>query len=234
MMEHALDQGSLLPGALSPGCALVAVQSLSCVQPLATPWSAARQVSLSFTFSWSLLKFMPIVSVMPSNHLLFCHPLLILPSVFPIRISSSESTLCIRWPKYWRFSFSNSPSNEYSGLISFRIDWFDLLVVQRTFKSLLKHHGSKASIHQHSAFFMVQLSHQYMTAGKAIALTVWTFVSKVMSLLFNMLSRLVTAFLPRSKPLLISWLLELSAVILEPKKIKSVTVSIVSPSVCTK
>ena len=170
---------------------------------------------------------------MPSNHFILCLPLLLLPSVFPsIRVFSNESVLCIRWPKYWRFSFSISPSNKYSGLISFRIDWFDLLIVQETLKSLLQHHNSKAPILLHSAFFIVQLSHPYMTTGKTIALTRWTFVDKVMSLLLNMLSRLVITFLPRSKRLLISWLQSPSAVILEPKKIKSDTVSTVSPSIC--
>ena len=157
---------------------------------------------------------------MPSNHLLLCRLLLLLPSVFPsIRVFSSESTLCIRWPKYWNFSFSINPSNEYSGLISFRMDWLDLLAVQGTLKRLLQHHSSKASILWCSAFFMVQLSHPYMTTGKTIALTIQTFVGKVMSLLFNMLSRLVIAFLPRSKHLLISRLQSPSTVILEPKKI---------------
>ena len=170
---------------------------------------------------------------MPSNHLIPCHPLLLLPSVFPRnRIFSNESALHITWPKYWRFSFSISPSNEYSGLISFRIYRFDLLAVQGTLKSLLQHHSSKASFLWHSAFFMFQLSHAYMTTGKTIALTRQAFVGKVMSLLFNKLSRLVIAFLPRSKHLLISWLQVPSAVILEPKKIKSLTVSIVSPSTC--
>ena len=173
--------------------------------------------------------------VKPSNYLFLCRPLLLLPSILPsIRVFSNESVLHIRWPKYWSFSFSISPSNEYSGLISFRMDWLDLLVVQGTLKSLLQHHSSKASILQCSVFFIVQLSHLYMTTGKTIALTRWTFVSKIMSLLFNMLSRLVTASLPRSKHLLISWLQLPSAVILEPKKIKSVTVSIVSPSICMK
>jgi len=163
---------------------------------------------------------------MPSNHLIICHPLLLLPSIFPsIRVFSSESVLHIRWPKYWSFSFNISPSKEYSGLISFRMDWLDLLAIQGTLKSLLQHHSSKASILWCSAFFMVQLSYPYMTTGKTIALTRWTFVSKVMSLLFNMLSRLVIAFLPGSKHLLISWLQSPSAVILEPNKIKSVTVS---------
>ena len=159
-------------------------------------------------------------SVMPSNHLVLCHPLLLLPSISPrIRVFSNESALCLRWPKYWSFSFSISPFNVYSGLISFRIDWFDLLAVQGTLSSLLQHHNSKASVLWYSAFFMVQLSHPYMTTGKTIGLTVWAFVGKVMSLLFNMLSRLVIAFLPKSKHLLISWLQSPSAVILEPKKI---------------
>ena len=167
--------------------------------------------------------------VMPSSHLILCHSLLLLPSTFPsIRVFSNESALRIRWPKYWSFSFSIIPSKEIPGLISFRIDWLDLLAVQGTLKSLLQHHSSKASILQHLAFFMVQLSHPYMTTGKTIALTIQTFVSKAMSLLFNTLSRLVITFLPRSKRLLISWLQSPSAVIWEPPKIKSVTVSIVS------
>ena len=157
---------------------------------------------------------------MPSNHLILCRPLLLLPSIFPsIRVSSDESVLCIRWPNYWSFSFNNSPSNEHSGLISFRMDWLDLLSVQGTLKSLLHHHSSKASILWHSAFLIVQLSHPYMTTGKTIALTRRTFVGKVMSLLFNMLSRLVITFLPRSKRVLVSWLQSPSAVILEPPKI---------------
>ena len=168
-------------------------------------------------------------SVMPFNHFILCCPLLP-PSIFPsIRVFSKESVLCIRGPKYWSFSFNISPSNEYSGLISFRINWFALLAFQGTLKSLLQYLTSKASILRHSAFFMVQLSHPYVTAGKTIALTRWTFVSKVMSLLFRMLSRLVIAYLPRSKHFLISWLQSPSAVILEPKKIKSNTVSIDSP-----
>ena len=170
---------------------------------------------------------------MLSNHLFLCHPLHLLPSIFPsIRVFSNESILRIWWPNYWSFSFSISPSNEYSGLISFRIDWLDLFAVQGTLKSLLQHHSSKASILWCSAFFMVQLLHPYMTIGKTIALTRQTFVDKVMSLLFNMLSRLVIAFLPRSKCLFISWLQSPSAVILEPKKTESVTVLIVSPSIC--
>ena len=170
---------------------------------------------------------------MSSNHLILCRPLLLLPSIFSsIRVFSNESVLHIRWPKYWSFSFSISPSNEYSGLISFRMDWLDLLAVQGTLKSLLQHHNSKVSIFRCSAFFIVQLLHLYMTTGKTIALTRQTFVSKVMSLLFNILSRLVITFLPRSKRLLISWLQSPSAVILEPPKIKSDTVSTVSPSIC--
>ena len=159
-------------------------------------------------------------SVMPSNHLILCHPLLLLPSIFPsIRVFSNESVLPIRWPKYWRFYFSISPSNEYSGLISFRFDHLDLIAVQRTLKSLLQHHGSKASILQCSAFFTVQFPHPYMTTGRTIALTRWTFVGKVIFLLFNMLSRLVITFLPRSKHLLISWPQSSSAVILESPKL---------------
>ena len=175
---------------------------------------------------------MPIESVMPSSHLILCRPLLLLPPIPPsIRVFSNESTLCIRWPKYWSFSFSISPSNEHPGLISFRMDWLDPLAVQETLKSLLQHHSSKASIRQHSAFFIVQLSHPYMTTGKTIALTRLTFVGKLMSLLFNMLSRLVITFLPRSKRLLFSWLQSSSTLILEPKKIKSDTVYTVSPSI---
>ena len=209
------------------------VQLLSCVQLFATPWTAARQASLSITNSQSSLKLMSIESVMPSNHLILCRLLLLLPSNFSsIRVFSNESVLCFRSPEYLSFSFSLSLSNEYSGLISIRMDWLDLLAVQGTLKSLLQYHSSKASILWCSAFFMVQLSHPYMTTGKTIALTRQAFVSKVMSLLFNMLSRLVIAFLPRSKHLLISWLQSSSAVILEPKKIKSVTVSTFSPSIC--
>ena len=172
---------------------------------------------------------------MPPNHLILRCPLLLLPSIFPsIRVFSNESALHIRWPKYWSFSINISPSSEHPGLISFRMDWLDLLAVQGTLKSLLQHHSSKASILLHSAFFIVQLSHPYMTTGKTIALTRQTFVDKEMSLLFNMLSRLVITFLPRCKRLLISWLQSPSAVILEPKKIKSIRVSIVSPSICHK
>ena len=203
---------------------IVAVQSLSHVRLSATQWTAACQASMSFTISWSLLRLMSIESVMPSNHFTLCHPLLLL-SIFPsIRIFSNESALCIRWPKYW--SFSISPYNEYLGLISFRIDWFDLLEVQGTLKSLLQHHSSKASIVWCSAFFMVQFFTSIHDYWKNHSLTIWTFVSEVMSLLFNMLSRLVIAFLPRSRHLVILWLQSLSAVILELKKLKSVTVSI--------
>ena len=164
-------------------------------------------------------KTMSIESVMPSDHLILCCPLLLLPSIFPsIRVFSNESDLRIKWPKYWSFSFNISPSNEYPGLISFRMNWLDLLAVQRTLKSLLQHHSSKASILLCSAFFIVQLSHPYVTTGKTIALTRQTFVDKVMSLLFDMLSRLVIAFLPRSKHLLISWLQSPSAVIWSPEK----------------
>ena len=196
------------------------VQSLSRVWLFLTPWIASHQASLSFTNSWSLLKLMPIASVMPFNHLILCRPLILPPSIFAsIRVFSKESVLRIRWPKYWSFSFSISPSNEYSGLISFKIDWLDLLAVQGTLKSLLQHHSSEVSILQCSAFFMVQLSHRYKTNGKTIVLTRRIFVSKVMSLLFNMLSRLFIAFLPRIKFFLISWWQSPSAAILEPKKI---------------
>ena len=176
---------------------------------------------------------MSIESVMSSNYLILCCPLLLPPSIFPsIRFFSNESVLHIRWPKYWSFSFNISPSNEHSGLISFRMDWLDLFVVQGTLKSLLQHHSSKASILWCSVFFIVQLLHPYMTTGKTIALTRRTFVGKAMSLLFNMLSRLVITFLPRSKRLLISWLQSPSAVIVETQNIKSVTVSTVYPSIC--
>ena len=181
------------------------VQSLSRVWLFATPWTAAHQASLSITNSQSLLTLMSIEWVMPSNHLILCCPLLLLPSILPsIRVFTNESTLQMRWPKYWSFSFSISPSKEHPGLISFRMDWLGLLEVQGTLKCLLQHHSSKASILQLWAFFTVQLLHPYMTTGKTIALTRWTFVGKVMSLLFNMLSRLVITYLPRSKRLLIS------------------------------
>src|SRR5574340_250754 len=193
---------------------------------------AARQASLSITNSWSSLKLMSIESVMPSSHLILCHPLLLLPPIPPsIRVFSNESTLCMRWLKYWSFSFSIIPSKEIPGLISFRMDWLDLLALQGTLKSLLQHHSSKASILRCSAFFTVQLSYPYMTTGKTIALTRRIFVDKIMSLLFNMLSRLVITFLSRSKRLLISWLQSPSEVILETRKIKSATVSTVSPSI---
>ena len=210
------------------------VQSLSSVQPFATPWTAAHQAPLSFTFSQNFLKFMSIESVMLCNHLILCRPLLFPPSIFPnIRVFSSESALHIRWPKYWSFSFSISPSNEFSELISFRMDWFDLLEVQRALKNQVI---SSTTIWKHQ-FLGAQpslWSNSYLCTwllAKTIALTVWTFVGKVMPLLFSMVSRLVLAFLPRSKHLLISWQ-SLSAVILEPKKVKSVTASTFSPSIC--
>ena len=182
---------------------IVVVQLFSCVQLFAAPLTAAHQASLSITISWSLPKLMSMESVRPSSHLVLCHPLLLPPSIFPsIRVFSNESVL-IRWPKYWSFSFNISPFNEHSGLISFRMNWLDLLAVQGTLKCILQHHSSKASTLRHSAFFIVQLSHPYMTTGKTIALTRQTFVGKVTSLLFNMLSRSVIAFLPRSKRLLI-------------------------------
>ena len=197
------------------------MQSLNRVWLFATPWIAARQASLSITNSWSSFKLTSIESVMPSSHLILCRPLVLLPPIPPsFRVFSNESALCMSWPKYWSLSFSIIPSKEIPGLISFRMDWLDLLAVQGTLKSLLQHHSSKASIFQCSAFFTVQLSHPYMTTGKTIALTRWTFVGKVMSLLLNMLSRLVITFLPRSKRLLISWLQSPSAVILEPPKNK--------------
>ena len=183
------------------------VQSLSLCPTLCDPWIAAHQASRSITNSQSSLKLRSIESVMPSSHLILCCPLLLLSPIPPsIRVFSNESTLRMRWPKYWSFSFSIIPSKEHSGLISFRIDWLDFLAVQGTLKSLLQHYSSKASILRHSAFFTVQLSHPYMTTGKTIALTRWTFVGKVMSLLLNMLSSLVITFVPRSKCLLISWL----------------------------
>ena len=205
------------------------VQSLSRVWLFATPWTI-MQASLSITNSWSLPKLMSIESVMPSNHLILCHPLLLLPSIFPsIRVFSNESALRIRWLKYWSFSFNISSSNEYSELISFRMDWLDLLAIQGTLERLLQHHSSKASILWHSDFFIVKLSHPYMPTGKTIVLRKQTFVGKVMSLLFNMLSRSVITLLPRSKSLLISWLQSPSAVILEPPWIKAATLS---PSIC--
>ena len=187
---------------------------------------------MSITNSQSPPEPMSIESVMSSNHLILCRPLLLLPLIFPsIRVFSYESALHIRWPKYWSFSFSISHSSEYSGLISFSIDWLDLLAVQGTLKTLLQHHTSKISVLWHSAFFMVQFSYPYMTTGKTIALPRWTFVGKIMCLLFNMLYRFIITFLPRRMCLLISWLQSPMAVILEPKKIKSGTVSTVSPSI---
>ena len=196
------------------------VQSLSRVWLFVTPWTTAHQASLSITNSRSPPKPMSVDSVMPSNHVILCRPLLLLPSIFPtIRVFSSESVLRIRWPNYWNFSFSINSSHEYSALTSFRMGWLGLLAVQGTLKSLLQHHSSKASILRHSAFFIVQLSHPYMTTGKTIALTRQTFVGKVMSLHFNMLSRLIIAFLLRGKHLLISWLQSPSVLILDPPKI---------------
>ena len=194
--------------------------------------SLQPQASLSITNSRSSLKLMSIKSVMPSSHLILYCPLLLLPPIPPSKgVFSNESTLRMRWPKYWTFSFSISSSKEHPGLISFRMDWLDLHAVQGTLKSLLQHHNSKASTLRCSAFFTVQLSHPYMTTGKTIALTRQTFVGKVISFILNMLSRLVITFLQRSKHLLISWLQSPSAVILEPKKVKSDTVSTVSPSI---
>ena len=201
------------------------VQSLSHVWLFVTTWTTARQASLSITNSQSPPKPMSIESVMPSNYFILCRPLLLLPLIFPsIRVFSKESALCIRCPKYWSFSFNISPSNEHPGMISFRTDWLDVPAVQVTLKSLLQHHSSKASILWCSAFFTVQLSHPYMTTGKTIALTRRTCVDKVMSLLFNMLSRLVITFLPRSKCLLISWRQSPSAVILEPQKCQNLNI----------
>ena len=200
---------------------LSSVQLISRVWLFATPWIAARQASLSITNSRTSLRLMSIKSVMPSSHLILCHPLLLLPLILPrIKVFSNESVLHIKWPKCWSFSFSINLFNEYLGLISFLMDWLNLHAVQGTLKSLLQHHSSKASILWHSAFFIVQHSHPYMTVGKTISLTRWTFVGKVMSLLFIKLSRLVITFLPRSKHLLMSWLQSPSAVILEPKKEK--------------
>ena len=215
MYEVSLYRKSLL----APGLQFSSVQSLSRVQLFAFPRTAARQASLSITNCRSSLKLMSIESVMPASHLILCCPLLLLPPIPPsIRVFSNESTLPMRWTKYWSFSFNIIPSKEIPGLISFRMDWLDLLAFQGTLKSLLQHHSSKTLILQRSAFFTVQLSHPYMTTGKTIALTRWTFVGKVVSLLLNMLSRLVITFLPRSKHLLISWLQSPSAVILGPPK----------------
>ena len=214
-------------------------QSLSRVRLFATPWITALQASLSITNSRSSLRLTSIKSLRPSSHLILCHPLFLLPLIPPsIRVFSNESTLRMRWLKYWSFSFSIIPFKEIPGLISFRMDWLDLLdptnglvEVKGTLKSLFQHHSSKASILRHSAFFTVQLSHPYMTTGKTIALTRWTFIGKAMSLLLNMLSRLVITFLPRSKCLLILWLQSPSAMILEPQKIKSDSISTISPSI---
>ena len=219
------------PEYIGTAIAAVVVQLLSRVLLFATPWTTAHQTSLPFTVFQSLLKLMSVESVMPSNYLILHHPLLFLPSILPsIMVFSSKLALPIRWPKYWSFSFSISPFNEYSGLISFRIDWFDLLAVQGTLKSLLQHHGSKVWILQCSAFFTVQHSHPYMIIRKTIALTRWTFEGKVMTLIFNTLSRFIITFLPSSRHLLISWFQSPSAVTWEPKKIKRVSVSIFSPS----
>ena len=204
-------------------------------QLFVTPWTAACQASLSLIISWSLPKFLSIALVIPSSHLILWCPLLLLPSIFPgIRDFSSESAVHIRWPKYWSFSLSISPSNEYSGLISLKVVWFDLLAVQGTQRTFLQHHSSKASILQCSAFFKVQFSWPCMTSRMTITLTIWIFVSRVMSLFFNTQSRFVITFLPRSKYLLISWLQSLSTVILEPKKRKSVTTSTFSFSIYHK
>ena len=212
-----------------PVLLLSSVQSLSRVRLFATPWIAARQASLSITNSRSSLRLTSIESVMPSSHLILCRPLLLLPPTPPsIGVFSNESALRMKWPKYWSFSFSIIPSKEIPGLISFRMRWLDLLAVQGTLKSLLQHHSSKASILWCSAFFTVQLSHPYMITGKTIVWTGWTFFGKVMSLLLNMLSRLVITFLPRSKRLFL-WLQSPSAMILEPPKIKSDTVSTIIP-----
>ena len=213
MFIHYIGLSLLAYNTLTP------VQSLSHVWLFAIPWIAARQTSLSIINSQSSFRLMSIKSVMPSSHLILCRPLLLLPPIPPsIRVFSNELTLCMRWPKYWSFNLSISPSNEHPGLVFFRMDWMDLLAVQGTLKSLLQYHSSKASILWHSAFFTFQLSHPYMTTGKTIALTRWTFVGKVMSLFFNMLSRLVIIFLPRSKHLLISWLQSPSAWFWSPPK----------------
>ena len=209
------------------------VQYVSHARLFVIPWTTAHQASLSTTNSQSPPKPMSLESMIQSNHLILCRPLLLLPPIPPsIGVFYKVSALHIMWPKYWSFSFNISPPNELPGLISFRMDWLDLLAAQQTLKSLLQHHISKASFLQHSTFFIVQLSHPYMTTEKTTALTRRTFVGKVTSLLFNMMSRLVITFLPRSKHLLISWLQSPSAVILDPRKIKSATVSTVSLSIC--
>ena len=236
-VSDAIQPSHPLSSPSSPAFSLSSISSVefshSVMSNSVTPWITACKASLSIINSRSSLKLTSIESVMPSSHLILCCPLLLLPPILPsIRVFSSQSTLCMRWPKYWSFSFSISPSNEYSGLISYRIDWLNLLVVQGALKSLFQHHSSKASVLRHSAFFIVQLSYPYMTTGKTISLTGQTFVGKVTSLLFNMLSRLVVVFLPGRKHLWISWLQSPSAVILEPKKIKPFIVCIASPSIC--
>ena len=219
VLKLAQDEFSICVSPKDRQLTLSSVQLLSRVWVFTTLWTVALQAFLSITNFWSLFKLISIELVTPSNHLILCHPLLLLPSIFPsIRVFSRESVLCIMWPKYWSFSFSINPSNEHPGLSSFRMDLLDFLPVQRTLTNLLQHHSSKVSILRFSAFFIVQLSHPYMTPGKTIAFTRCTFVGKIMSLLLNMLSRLVIAFLPRSKCLLISWLQSPSAVILEPPK----------------
>ena len=211
----------------------VIVQSLSLVWLFVTPWTVAHQASLFSMLSQSLLKSTFIELVMLSNHLILCYSLLLLPSVFSIiRVFSNVFALCITWPKYWSFSFSTSPSNGYSGLISFRIDWFDLLVVQGILKSLLQYHSSKTAILCHSTFFMIQLLYSYMTTEKIIALIIYSFVSKWRLCFLNMLSRFLKTFIPRRKCLLISWLQSPSTVTLGPKKIQSVIASTFPPSIC--
>ena len=232
-LSCSMSKAKLQLKSICPSVQFSSVQSLTRIWLFVTPWTASCQASLSITNSQSPLKPMSIELVMPSNHLILCHPLLLLPSTFPsISVFSNESALRIRWPKYWSFSFNISPLNEQPGLISFRMDWLELLAVQGPLKSLLQHHSSKASILWCTAFFIVQLLYPYMTTGKTMALTRRAFVGKVMSLLFNMLSRMIITFLLRSKHLLISWLQSPSAVILEPRKIKKATVSTVPPSIC--
>ena len=234
-LDSANQNFPLLAASVFSSVQFSSVQSLNRVWLFVIPWTVAHQAYLSVS-SQILIGLISIESVMPSNHLILCHPLLLLLSIFPsIRIFSNESALHIRWSKYWSFSFSISPFNEYSGLISFRMDWLDLLAVQGTLKSLLQHHSTKASVLWHWSFFMVQLSLAHMTTGKIAALTRQTFVGQLVSLLFNTLSRLVIALLSRSKCLLISWLQSPSVVILEPPKIAvfvSLDVSIISPPIC--
>ena len=227
-------EGPFLQTASTFSVKFIIVPSINGMQLFVTSWAACSTRDFPvFHCLPEFAQFMSVKLMKPSNHLILCHPLLLLPSIFPsIRIFSSESVLRIKWPKYWSFSFSICLSNEYSGLISLRINQFVLLVAQGTLKSLLLHHNLKSSAFGCSTFFMVQLSYPYMTTGKTVSLTRCTIVSKLMSLLLNMLSRFVIAFLSRSERLLISWLQSLSIVILEPKKVKSVTVSIVSPSIC--